>query len=139
MPLVPPTTTTRCLSSEFVRDATLSIAPSAFCANRVARGAIIGPGPCWQCRSATCSIVLGARTPQALEDTIMQARMSNPAIIVPDAMQALLALATSTKKGGVPSRTLDLVSLRASQINGCSLCVDMHARDAKKAGETDER
>jgi len=69
----------------------------------------------------------------------MQARMSNPAIIVPDAMQALLALATSTKKGGVPSRTLDLVSLRASQINGCSLCVDMHARDAKKAGETDER
>src|SRR5882672_11557485 len=42
MPLVPPTTTTRCLSSEFVRDATLSIAPSAFCANRVARGAIIG-------------------------------------------------------------------------------------------------
>jgi len=69
----------------------------------------------------------------------MQARMNNPAMIVPGAMEALLALAKSTQKGGVPSPTLDLVKLRASQINGCSLCVDMHARDAKKAGETDER
>ncbi len=73
----------------------------------------------------------------------MQARMSNPAMIVPDAMQALQALAkalaTSARKGGVPSRTLDLVYLRASQVNGCSVCVDMHSRDAKKAGETDER
>jgi AhpD family alkylhydroperoxidase len=69
----------------------------------------------------------------------MQARMKNPVMIVPDAMQALYALGASAKKGGVPSRTLDLVHLRASQINGCSLCVDMHARDLKKAGETDER
>jgi len=68
----------------------------------------------------------------------MQARMSNPAMIVPEAMQALLALSTSAK-GSVPSRTLDLVYLRASQINGCSVCVEMHSRDAKKAGETDER
>ncbi len=43
------------------------------------------------------------------------------------------------EKGGVPLRTLNLVYLRASQINGCSLCVDLHARDAKKAGEADER
>ena len=35
--------------------------------------------------------------------------------------------------------TLELVHLRASQINGCSVCVDMHARELKKAGETDER
>ena len=68
----------------------------------------------------------------------MQARMSNPAMIVPEAMQALLALSTSAK-GSMPSRTLDLVYLRASQINGCSVCVEMHSRDAKKAGETDER
>jgi AhpD family alkylhydroperoxidase len=39
----------------------------------------------------------------------------------------------------VPSGTLDLVHLRASQINGCSVCVDMHSRDARKAGETEER
>ncbi|MGH3785915.1 MAG: carboxymuconolactone decarboxylase family protein [Pseudonocardiaceae bacterium] len=69
----------------------------------------------------------------------MQARMSNPAMILPDAMQALLALAKSTETGGVPSRTLELVHLRASQINGGSVCVDGHPRIAKKAGETDER
>ena len=69
----------------------------------------------------------------------MQARMNHPAIIIPEAMQALMALATSAKKGGVPPRTFELVHLRASQINGCSLCVDMHARDLRKAGETDER
>ena len=69
----------------------------------------------------------------------MQARMANPAMIVPDAMQALLGLGKAINKGGVPAQTLHLVYLRASQINGCSVCVDMHARDAKKAGATDER
>jgi AhpD family alkylhydroperoxidase len=70
---------------------------------------------------------------------IMQARMKNPVMVVPDIMQALSALGASAKKGAAPSRTLNLVYLRASQINGCSVCVDMHARDLKKAGETDER
>jgi AhpD family alkylhydroperoxidase len=65
--------------------------------------------------------------------------MSNPAMIVPEAMQALHALAASTTNGGVPPRTLDLMHLRASQINGCSVCVEMHARDLKRGGETDER
>jgi AhpD family alkylhydroperoxidase len=69
----------------------------------------------------------------------MQPRMSNIATIVPDAMKALHALGMSAGKGGVPSRTLELVQLRASQINGCSVCVDMHSRALKKAGETDER
>lgn len=69
----------------------------------------------------------------------MQARMKNPAMIVPEAMNALQALAASTQKSSVPERTLGLVHLRASQINGCSLCVDMHPRYARKAGETDER
>jgi AhpD family alkylhydroperoxidase len=69
----------------------------------------------------------------------MQARMPNPAMILPDAMKALLALNAATEKGGVPAKTLGLVHLRASQINGCSLCVDMHPRMARKAGETDER
>jgi AhpD family alkylhydroperoxidase len=74
-----------------------------------------------------------------MQASIMQARMSNPAMFVPEAMQALVALGTSVKEGGVPSRILNLVYLRASQINGCSVCVDMHSRDARKAGETDER
>jgi AhpD family alkylhydroperoxidase len=65
--------------------------------------------------------------------------MQNPALVVPNAMNALQALGTATHKGGLPARTLELVNLRASQINGCSTCVDGHARIAKKAGETDER
>ena len=69
----------------------------------------------------------------------MQARIKNPAMIVPDAMQALQALGTCLENGGVPRRTLELVHLRASQINGCSVCVDGHHRIARKTGETDER
>jgi len=65
--------------------------------------------------------------------------MNNPAIVFPDAMKALLALNTVTEKSGVPSTTLGLVHLRASQINGCSVCVDMGWRTLKQAGETDER
>jgi len=69
----------------------------------------------------------------------LQSRMQNPAILVPQALQALLALVGVIKKGPVPASTLELVNLRASQINGCGVCVDMHARDLKKAGESDER
>ena len=69
----------------------------------------------------------------------MQARMSNPAVIVPDVMQALRALGTASEKGGVPPATIGLVHLRASQINGCSVCVDQHPRFLKKAGETEQR
>jgi AhpD family alkylhydroperoxidase len=68
----------------------------------------------------------------------MQARMRNPAIIVPDAMKALHALDKSTE-AQLPYVTRKLVHLRASQINGCSVCVDMHAKALKKSGETDER
>ena len=73
----------------------------------------------------------------------MQARINNPAMIVPDALPALQDLgktiAASAKNGGPPARTLHLVYLRASQINGCSFCVDMHSREAKKGGEIDQR
>ncbi len=68
-----------------------------------------------------------------------QARMNNPAVILPDAMKALMALKSSAEKSGVPSKTLDLIDLRASQINGCGACLDVHARTAKKKGETDDR
>ena len=69
----------------------------------------------------------------------LKPRMKNPAMVLPDAMTPILNLLKAAKKGGVPERTLELVHLRASQINGCSYCVDMGARGAKKAGETDER
>jgi AhpD family alkylhydroperoxidase len=68
----------------------------------------------------------------------MQARMKNPAMIVPDALQPLMDLGAAAKKG-VPLGTLSLMHLRASQINGCGFCVDMHARSLKKADETEER
>lgn len=69
----------------------------------------------------------------------MQSRMTNPAFVVPEALKALNSLGTSISKGGVPNTTLELVRLRASQINGCSLCVDGGVKTAKKNGETDER
>src|SRR4028118_1728699 len=69
----------------------------------------------------------------------LEARMSNPVMVVPDALQPLLDLAEATRKAGLPPNTADLVHLRAAQINGCGYCVDMHARDLKEAGETDER
>ncbi|WP_433476001.1 carboxymuconolactone decarboxylase family protein [Spirillospora sp. CA-142024] len=68
----------------------------------------------------------------------MQARMNvlKPAA---DGYKAMLALEAYINASGVPHRLLDLIRLRVSQINGCAYCVNMHARDAKKAGETDER
>lgn len=69
----------------------------------------------------------------------MQARTTNPALAVPDAMGALLALGKAIMATGLPEGVADLVHLRASQINGCSVCVDMHARDLRRAGETDDR
>jgi AhpD family alkylhydroperoxidase len=65
--------------------------------------------------------------------------MGNPALIVPGAFPALIALGEAARKTGVPQTTLELVHLRASQINGCSVCVHMHARDLRKAGESNER
>jgi len=69
----------------------------------------------------------------------MRSRMNHPAMIIPEAMKALQALASATENQGVPKSTINLVHLRASQINGCSVCVDMHARDVKRSGDSDER
>jgi len=70
---------------------------------------------------------------------MMQARMKNPAMILPDAMKGIQNLYKAMSQGGVPQQTLELVHLRVSQINGCSACVDAGVRSAKKADETDER
>jgi AhpD family alkylhydroperoxidase len=68
---------------------------------------------------------------------MLEARMMNPGALLPDAIQALQALAKSTEQSTVPARTMALVHLRASQINGCSVCVDLAHR--WKKGETEER
>lgn len=69
----------------------------------------------------------------------MQARMTHPVTVLPDAMKALLALSKTAQSGGVPRATHQLMQLRVSQINGCSHCVEMHARELKDGGEKDER
>src|SRR5215468_4423601 len=69
----------------------------------------------------------------------MQARMKNPAAIVPGALQAIQALMASIGQAGTPETTLQLVHLRTSQINGCAPCLEGGVHHARKAGETDER
>ncbi|GGN58147.1 alkyl hydroperoxide reductase AhpD [Streptomyces kronopolitis] len=69
----------------------------------------------------------------------MNARMKNPATVLPEAMQPLLDVVGATRQGGVPQATLELVHLRASQINGCSFCVDGGVKSARKNGVSDER
>ena len=64
--------------------------------------------------------------------------MTQPAFAVDGAMEALQAVSKATSRARVPIN-LELVHLRASQINGCSVCVDMHAKGARAAGESEER
>jgi AhpD family alkylhydroperoxidase len=73
----------------------------------------------------------------------MQPRMTNPALSVAGALDALQALSKAVNEAasnaGLSQSTIELVSLRASQINGCAVCLDMHGRGAEKAGESHER
>jgi AhpD family alkylhydroperoxidase len=69
----------------------------------------------------------------------MEPRIENPALTVPGVQPALQRMAEAAKKSGVPETTLYPIELRASQINGCSVCADMHSRELNAAGEPDER
>lgn len=69
----------------------------------------------------------------------MQARMTSIGVLVPDAVKALIAFSASAKNEGIPETTANLVHLRASQVNGCSVCTEMHSREMKRAGESDDR
>lgn len=64
----------------------------------------------------------------------MKARIQNPAVIVPGALEALRKLAASATSAGIPETTIYMTQLRASQINGCSGCVDIHTRELELAG-----
>jgi len=57
----------------------------------------------------------------------------------PAAIKAMLGLEERIGKSSIEKSLADLVRLRASQMNGCAFCVDMHTADARKAGETDRR
>src|SRR5437016_1324276 len=67
------------------------------------------------------------------------ARLKNVAMTASPAVQALQAFTAAVDDFGLPTAIVDLVHLRASQINGCSVCTDMHSREARNHGETDER
>jgi AhpD family alkylhydroperoxidase len=61
----------------------------------------------------------------------MQPRIKNPAVIIPQAMEPLIALGKILTSGPVPATTIELVHLRVSQINGCAVCVDMGVTKAQ--------
>ena len=68
----------------------------------------------------------------------MQARL-NFATLAPDAQKGLFALGGYLAHCGLELSLLELVKTRASQINGCAYCIDMHTQDARAAGETEQR
>jgi AhpD family alkylhydroperoxidase len=68
----------------------------------------------------------------------MQTRL-NPREIAPEFYDVLLELERKVRESGFPPDLLYLIKTRASQLNGCSYCVHMHTRDARLAGETEER
>jgi AhpD family alkylhydroperoxidase len=68
----------------------------------------------------------------------MEARLDY-AKLAPDAMRALYSLGAYLAKCGLEHPLLELVKIRASQINGCAYCIDMHTKDARAAGETEQR
>ena len=59
--------------------------------------------------------------------------------LAPKAMEALVAVERYVRSSGLEPRLLELVKLRASQINACAYCVDMHTKDARAHGETEQR
>jgi len=67
----------------------------------------------------------------------MEARMKSPALLDPRVFRAVIALGKTTEDRGVPATTIALTHLRASQINGCGLCVEMHSRELAKMGATE--
>lgn len=69
----------------------------------------------------------------------MEQRMKNPAMVIPEAMEAIQGLMKATYRGGTARETLALSHLRASQINGCSSCVESGTTAARGAGETEGR
>ena len=63
----------------------------------------------------------------------------NPYQVAPDTIKALTALEAQVQGSGLEQSLIELVKTRASQINGCAFCIDMHTQDARKHGETEQR
>ncbi len=63
----------------------------------------------------------------------------NPYKLAPEAIKAMMTLEDYVSDCGLEHSLIELVKTRASQINGCAFCIHMHTRDARAAGETEER
>ena len=68
----------------------------------------------------------------------MQPRL-DPRKVAPEAMKGVSALHTYVRKSGIEHDLLELVKLRASQMNGCAWCMDMHTKELRAAGESEQR
>ncbi|MDH7974226.1 carboxymuconolactone decarboxylase family protein [Sphingomonas sp. AR_OL41] len=66
-------------------------------------------------------------------------RLPNAAMLAPRGLQAMMALEASFKHGTLEPALMELVRMRASQINHCAFCLHMHATDARAAGESEMR
>lgn len=69
----------------------------------------------------------------------MQARMKNPATLIPAAIQPIQELMKAAQSQGLPQELMEMIHLRVSQINRCSFCVDAGLKNLRKLGESDER
>jgi AhpD family alkylhydroperoxidase len=74
-----------------------------------------------------------------METMIPEARLTHPVFLLPDALDALRELGKAVQRSGVPPKTVELVAMRAGQINGCGVCVVAHPKIMRKLGETDDR
>jgi AhpD family alkylhydroperoxidase len=69
----------------------------------------------------------------------MTHRVDNPYKAAPEAIKAMMAVEAAIRGSGLEHSLLELVKMRASQINGCAFCIHMHATEARAAGETEMR
>lgn len=74
-----------------------------------------------------------------MDTMIPEARLTHPAFLLPGALETLQSLGEIVQRAGVPATTVELISLRAGQINGCGVCVVAHPKIMRKLGETDDR
>jgi AhpD family alkylhydroperoxidase len=63
----------------------------------------------------------------------------NMATVLPDSYKTLIKLDVFARSSGIPPLQREMIKIRASQMNGCAYCVDLHTRDARKLGETEQR
>src|ERR1700756_5214853 len=73
-----------------------------------------------------------------MEEIHMEVRLTHSKVN-PEALQTMLKLEGFIKTSGLDAKLYEFIKIRASQINGCAYCIDMHTRDLRNMGETQQR